>query len=68
MKIDRKAGLMDKVMANALKIQYLRDFILNKAKSSVMRATGGNYPAPLKVSCTTVVFHLCKMSLNNSSV
>lgn len=52
---------MDKVMSNALKIQYLRDFILNKAKATVMRATGGNYPAPLKV------IYLLKIDLNSFS-
>ncbi|XP_034230639.1 trifunctional enzyme subunit alpha, mitochondrial isoform X2 [Thrips palmi] len=49
LKIERKSSLMDKIVANALRVQYLRDFVLNKAKSTVMRATGGNYPAPLKI-------------------
>ena len=40
---------MDTIIANALRIKYLRDLLLGKAKESVMRATGGNYPAPLKV-------------------
>lgn len=49
LKVERKSGLMDKVFSGALKIQYVRDFILNKAKAQVMKMTGGNYPAPLKI-------------------
>ncbi|XP_026278844.1 trifunctional enzyme subunit alpha, mitochondrial [Frankliniella occidentalis] len=49
MKVDRTPSLVDRIFANVLKVQYARDFILGKAKESVMKATGGNYPAPLKI-------------------
>lgn len=48
-KPDRRAGLVDMLFSNALKIAYIRDFILGKAKDAVMKQTKGNYPAPLKV-------------------
>ncbi|KAK3912686.1 Trifunctional enzyme subunit alpha, mitochondrial [Frankliniella fusca] len=49
MKVERSPSLVDRIFANALKIQYARDFVLGKAKDGVMKATGGNYPAPLKI-------------------
>lgn len=48
-KVERKQSLMDTIIANALRIKYIRDMLLGKAKESVIRATGGYYPAPLKV-------------------
>lgn len=58
-KTNRKAGLVDMLFSNALKIAYIRDFILGKAKEAVMRQTKGNYPAPLKVGLQklVVLFH-----------
>nr|ATA58412.1 mitochondrial ECHA [Eulimnogammarus verrucosus] len=40
---------MDKVMDYALKYNFVKDFIFNKAKDQVMKATNGVYPAPLKI-------------------
>lgn len=48
-KVERKSSLLDTVIAKALQIQYLRDMLLDKAKSSVLKLTGGHYPAPLKI-------------------
>lgn len=45
----RKKSLVDKVMNFALKYNFAKDFIFNKAKDQVMKLTGGLYPAPLKI-------------------
>ncbi|MCX7553973.1 3-hydroxyacyl-CoA dehydrogenase NAD-binding domain-containing protein [Marinicella sp. S1101] len=41
----KKVGLVDK----ALKTSAGRNFVLKKARETVMRKTRGNYPAPLKI-------------------
>ena len=40
---------MDKLMATALKYNFVKDFVFNKAKAQVMKLTNGVYPAPLKI-------------------
>lgn len=49
-KIERKKGLMDKVMTTAMQWDFVKNIIFNKAKEQVMKASRGLYPAPLKVS------------------
>lgn len=50
LKVNRsKKSLVDKVMNFALKYNFAKDFVFNKAKDQVMKMTGGLYPAPLKV-------------------
>lgn len=50
LKVDRtKKGLVDKIMNMALKYDFVKDQIFNKAKGQVMKMTGGLYPAPLKI-------------------
>lgn len=49
LKVNRKKSLIDKVMNLALKYNFAKDFIFNKAKDQVMKMTNGLYPAPLKV-------------------
>lgn len=41
--------ITEKVMAMALKLDFVKDFIFKKAKSTVMEKTGGLYPAPLSI-------------------
>lgn len=56
-KVDRsKKKLMDKAMNFALKYDFIKDMIFNKAKTQVMKLTGGLYPAPLKV-CSFYFLH-----------
>lgn len=51
LKVDRsKKGLVDKVMATAMKWDFVKNMIFNKAKEQVMKASRGLYPAPLKVT------------------
>ena len=40
---------MEKVMATALQYDFAKDQVFKKAKSSVMKLSGGLYPAPLKI-------------------
>ncbi|CAH0746973.1 unnamed protein product [Bemisia tabaci] len=47
--LQRKKGLTDKVLNFALGYDFVKDKIFGKAKSSVMKMTGGLYPAPLKI-------------------
>ncbi|XP_055711174.1 trifunctional enzyme subunit alpha, mitochondrial [Phlebotomus papatasi] len=50
LKVDReKKGLVNKVMAFALDINWVKDKVFGKAKEQVMKQTGGLYPAPLKI-------------------
>ncbi|XP_022193968.2 trifunctional enzyme subunit alpha, mitochondrial [Nilaparvata lugens] len=50
LKPDRsKKGLADKVMNFALQYDWVKDQVFTKAKSQVMKMTGGLYPAPLKI-------------------
>lgn len=43
-------GLTDKILEFALKYEYVRNLIFQKAKEKVLKMTNGLYPAPLKVS------------------
>ncbi|XP_075213578.1 monolysocardiolipin acyltransferase Mtpalpha [Lycorma delicatula] len=50
LKVDRKKkSIVDKVLNFALQYDWVKDQIFNKAKSQVMKMTGGLYPAPLKI-------------------
>uniref|UniRef100_A0A1B6DDQ1 Trifunctional enzyme subunit alpha, mitochondrial n=2 Tax=Clastoptera arizonana TaxID=38151 RepID=A0A1B6DDQ1_9HEMI len=42
-------SLVGKVMNVALQVNWVKDQIFNKAKSQVLKMTGGLYPAPLKI-------------------
>lgn len=49
-KVDRsKKGLVNKVTAAAMQWDFVKNFIFNKAKEQVMKASRGLYPAPLKI-------------------
>lgn len=51
MKVDReKKGLVAKLTATAMRWDWVKNIIFNKAKEQVMKASKGLYPAPLKVS------------------
>ncbi|GFN81355.1 fatty acid oxidation complex subunit alpha [Plakobranchus ocellatus] len=45
----RKKNLADKITDYMLQYEFGRNFVFNKAKAQVMKATGGLYPAPLKI-------------------
>lgn len=50
LKIDRSPkNIVDKVTNWAIGIDYVRDYIFKKSVDSVMKMTGGLYPAPLKI-------------------
>ncbi|XP_055682060.1 trifunctional enzyme subunit alpha, mitochondrial [Lutzomyia longipalpis] len=50
LKVDReKKGVVNKIMAFALDIGWVKDKVFGKAKEQVMKQTGGLYPAPLKI-------------------
>lgn len=49
LQVNRTRPLMEKVMAKALQYNFVRDYIFNKAKEQVMKATNGLYPAPLRI-------------------
>ncbi|XP_043234266.1 trifunctional enzyme subunit alpha, mitochondrial-like isoform X1 [Amphibalanus amphitrite] len=49
LKPKREKGMMDKVMNFALKYDYPKNFVFNKARAQVMKQTNGLYPAPLKI-------------------
>ncbi|KAK2723282.1 hypothetical protein QYM36_001813, partial [Artemia franciscana] len=42
-------SLSDKVFKTALKYDFVKNMIFNKAKAAVMKQTNGLYPAPLKI-------------------
>jgi len=48
-KASRKKGLQDKVMDKMLQYDFGKDFVFKKARGQVMKASGGLYPAPLKI-------------------
>ncbi|CAK1549982.1 unnamed protein product [Leptosia nina] len=48
-KTERKKGMMDKIMGTAMQWDFVKNFIFNKAKEQVMKASRGLYPAPLKI-------------------
>uniref|UniRef100_A0A6B2E958 Trifunctional enzyme subunit alpha, mitochondrial n=1 Tax=Phlebotomus kandelakii TaxID=1109342 RepID=A0A6B2E958_9DIPT len=50
MTVDReKKGLVNKVIAFAFDIDWVKNKVFGKAKEQVMKLTGGLYPAPLKI-------------------
>lgn len=49
LKTEKKKGLVDKVLNFALQYNFVKDQIFKKAKAQVMKASGGLYPAPLKI-------------------
>lgn len=51
----QKSGLIPKVTEYVMGIQFVRDMIFKKAREQVMKASGGLYPAPLKV--TYLLYH-----------
>ncbi|XP_071519779.1 trifunctional enzyme subunit alpha, mitochondrial-like [Panulirus ornatus] len=42
-------NLMEKIMGGALQYDFVKDQVFKKAKSTVMKQTGGVYPAPLRI-------------------
>lgn len=49
-KVDRsKKGLVEKLTAAAMQLDFVKNMIFKKAKEQVMKASGGLYPAPLKI-------------------
>lgn len=49
-KVDRgKKGLIEKIMAAAFQLEFVKNKVFTKAKEQVMKASGGLYPAPLKI-------------------
>ncbi|XP_050461268.1 trifunctional enzyme subunit alpha, mitochondrial [Cataglyphis hispanica] len=50
LKVERgPKSLMDKITQQALSFNFVKDLMFKKAKAQVMKATGGLYPAPLKI-------------------
>lgn len=50
MKVDRsKKGLVPKITATVMEWEFVKNIIFKKAREQVMKASGGLYPAPLKV-------------------
>lgn len=50
MRVDRsKNGLVDKITATVMGWDFVKNIIFKKAREQVMKASGGLYPAPLKV-------------------
>ncbi|XP_020300144.1 trifunctional enzyme subunit alpha, mitochondrial isoform X1 [Pseudomyrmex gracilis] len=50
LKVERGSkSLMEKMMQTALSFSFVKDQVFKKAKAQVMKATGGLYPAPLKI-------------------
>jgi len=45
----RPIKFADKVADKAFQYDFVKDFVFNKAKEGVMKATNGCYPAPLKI-------------------
>lgn len=45
----RKKNLMDKVTDKLLQYDFGRNYVLNQARTQVMKLTGGLYPAPLQI-------------------
>ena len=50
LKVERgPKSLVDKLTQQALSLNFVKDQVFKKAKAQVMKATGGLYPAPLKI-------------------
>lgn len=49
LKATRKKSTMNKVMDAAMKIDFVKNKVFEKAKGQVMKLTKGLYPAPLKI-------------------
>lgn len=49
-KVDRsKKGMIEKITASVMQLDFVKNMIFKKAKEQVMKASRGLYPAPLKV-------------------
>lgn len=58
LKVDRsKKGLIDKLTATIMDIEFVRNKIFEKAREQVMKMSGGLYPAPLKV-IYFIIYHI----------
>lgn len=55
-KAKREKSVTDRILAAALKYNFVKDYIFNKAKAQVMKQTNGLYPAPLKVKALLVIY------------
>lgn len=42
-------SLIDKIIQQLMSFEFVKDQIFKRAKAQVMKATGGLYPAPLKI-------------------
>lgn len=42
-------SMIDKITQQVLSFNFVKDQVFKKAKAQVMKATGGLYPAPLKI-------------------
>lgn len=49
LKAERKKSFTDKALAYALQYNFVKDQIFKKARDSVMKLSGGLYPAPLRI-------------------
>lgn len=50
-KVDRsKKGMIEKITASVMQMEFVKNMIFKKAKEQVMKASRGLYPAPLKVN------------------
>lgn len=49
LKINRTRPLMERLMRKGLEYEFVRNKIFGTAKAQVMKASGGLYPAPLKI-------------------
>ncbi|KAK3595279.1 hypothetical protein CHS0354_010887 [Potamilus streckersoni] len=45
----KKEGLITKIKEKVMSMQFAQDYIFKKASEQVMKASGGHYPAPLKI-------------------
>lgn len=56
LKAKREKPMTDRIVAAALKYNFVKDYIFNKARAQVMKQTNGLYPAPLKVKSLVLLF------------
>lgn len=50
MKVERtKKGLVQKITASVMQLEFVKNMIFKKAREQVMKASRGLYPAPLKI-------------------
>lgn len=73
LKVQRKKSLVDRLVNIALMTTWGKDQIFKKAKNQVMKASGGLYPAPLKVlvnckvKCCWIITYFIKFETGLSS-